>query len=96
MTTLGLLQNNSKVAPPKIEALLNLAGNGQFCAVAGYAIILAVDPHVAGSVVNLEDAAAQCPKRSAHVSRNRDFLAYESAGILVDLGDAGARGAACQ
>src|SRR5438445_128509 len=68
------------------EALFNAAGCGYSSTIPRHPKALAENPHRAGAVIDLKDAASQCSKRAADPSGDGHFLAHKSPRITVNVG----------
>jgi len=89
-------QNRGKASAAKTEALFNAASRGHSGAIAGNPVVLAENPHGTGAVVNLKDAAAESPKRTADPTGDGNFFSSVPARITVNASDGRAGWAACQ
>ena len=96
VSALGFEQNECEVASAEGESLLDVPNHCDFSAAARNVEFLAEHPQGSGPVIDLKDAGSHRSKRISDPSGDRDFFAGESAGILVNLGDALARRTSCQ
>jgi hypothetical protein len=88
----ALPQDNGKTSAPKTETLPDGPGDSHFGAIRGNAKILTEDPHLAGSIFQMIDAAAQCSKRVGDPTGNGDLAVHVAAGIPIDFFNAGSSG----
>jgi len=86
MAALRFPQDGSKAAATEAEALFNAAGCGYSSTIPRHPKALAENPHRAGAVIDLKDAASQRSKRAADPSGDGHFLAYKSPRITVNVG----------
>jgi hypothetical protein len=89
VSPLRFLQNNSKAASGEAEALFNTASHCHFASVTRNAKALAEYPHSSGTIVNLENSVAHCPKGTGSTTGNGDFLAGVTAWVFIDVCDTG-------
>jgi len=88
MAALRFPKDSCKAAATEAEALFNATGCGYSSAIPRHPKALAENPHCAGAVVNLKDAAPQRSKRAADPSGDGHFLAHKSPRITVNVGNA--------
>src|SRR5579864_427324 len=88
MSTLSLLQDDSEVASPKSEPLLDNSGHRHLRATAWNPVSFAEYPHGSGPIVELKHTGSHGSERIGNLPRDGDLFARKSGRILVNLGDA--------
>ena len=96
MAPLSFAQNDHKLPATEGKSLFNVADHRDLCTCAGYTVSFAENPHEAGSVVNLKNAAAHGSERVRDMTSNSNFFSRVSPRVLIDLRDAFAWRAARQ
>src|SRR4029077_2858712 len=89
MSPLGFFQYGGEVSTAEIEPLRDVAGHRDPRAVPRHAIILAEDPHAAGTVIDFENAGAERTERTRNLPGNRDFLTRKSSGVPINVRNGG-------
>jgi len=96
MSPLGFFQYGGEVSTAEIEPLRDVAGHRDPRAVPRHAIILAEDPHAAGTVIDFENAGAERTERTRNLPGNRDFLTRKSSGVPINVRNGGSLWASCE
>src|SRR5215813_9059281 len=91
-----LAEDHSEVTATKSKALFDAPNHSNPIAIAGDAIILAVNPHAASAVVDLEDTVAQRTKGFRYSTANAYVFTGKAAWIAIDISDAGFGGTSGQ
>ena len=96
MATLSFLQNNGETAASEAESLRDVSPHTDFGAVTRHAVSLAVNPHLAGAIIDLVDAGAKQAEGIGYSSANRDFTSGIAPRVAIDSFYAGVRRTTCQ